>query len=59
VVDKVERLNDVIALRVIPEIRQTRRMTQAILIWQIATIAVTLTGWTAAIIMLWWGMAHA
>jgi len=55
--DKVERLHDVIALRVMPEIRQTRRIAQVALLWQIATTLIVVSGWMVVLVLYLWGVA--
>lgn len=56
--DKIDNLNESVALRVIPELRQTRRIVHAILVWQIVTITVMLCGWGATLGILWRGVTH-
>lgn len=55
--DKVEQLSNLIALRLLPEIRQTRRIAQVALLWQIATTTIMVSGWLVVLALYLWGVA--
>ena len=56
--DRVRQLQDTIALRLLPSIRDLKRIAQATLVWTVLSAIVMLAGWAAVIAILAWGVTH-
>ena len=52
--DRVRQLQDTIALRLLPSIRDLKRIAQATLVWTVLSAIVMLAGWAAVIAILVW-----